>query len=111
MPSSVMPRKGQVTIRRPLREDCHRMRPIIRAGELMCPQRGSILDLEGSVEPRRRPENFEAVRPAVLRRRRARAGPDLHPPPANRRGRQKPGEISGTGQKPPSRAFSEVYER
>ncbi len=58
MPGAVITRKGQVTIPSEV---------VLRA------QRGSILDLEGSVKPHHQPEDFSAVRQTVIGERAKRA--------------------------------------
>lgn len=79
MPSAVITRKGQVTIPKVIREVVEleigdRVSFVVRGSEVVLrAQRGSILDLEGSVKPRRRPEDFGEVRDAVRRKRAERA--------------------------------------
>lgn len=75
MPSSVVTRKSQVTIPKSIREQVRlrigdRVSFVVRDGEIVLklPPR-SLLDLQGSVEPRHRPENFDEVRAEVRRRR------------------------------------------
>lgn len=82
MSYSTMTRKGQITIPKPLREALG-----IRLGDrvafrrrgdeiVLKPVQRNILDLEGSVSPKRRPEDFAAVRRKVAgARARARGGP------------------------------------
>lgn len=75
MPSAVITRKGQVTIPKVIRQEVEleigdRVSFVVRDSEVVLrAQRGSILDLEGSVKPRSRPEDFDEVRQAVLRKR------------------------------------------
>ncbi len=79
MPSAVITRKGQVTIPKAIREEVEievgdRVSFVVRDHEVVLRvQRGSILDLEGSVKPRHQPEDFNAVRQAVIGERAARA--------------------------------------
>lgn len=78
MASSVITRKGQVTIPKAIRDEVKwregdQVGFVVRDGEVVLrPMRGSILDLEGSVEPSRRPEDFDAIREHVRRQRTAR---------------------------------------
>ena len=80
MPSSVITRKGQVTIPKAIRQEIDleigdRVSFVVRGNEVVLRAlRGSILDLEGSVTPRHRPEDFGEIRQAVLRQRADRAG-------------------------------------
>ncbi len=79
MPSAVITRKGQVTIPKTIRQEVEleigdRVSFVVRGSEVVLrAQRGSILDLEGSVKPRRRPEDFGEVRRTVLSERAERA--------------------------------------
>jgi len=73
--TTVITRKGQITIPKAIREEVDlkigdRLRVLVRDGEvvLRC-QRRSILDLEGSVKPRQRPEDFDGIRQKVRRTR------------------------------------------
>jgi len=72
--TSTVTRKGQVTIPKRIREemDLHlgdRVLFLVRDDEIVLkPVRGSILDLQGSVEPRNKPEDFDRVRATVKRR-------------------------------------------
>lgn len=66
--------KGQTTIPKEVR-DYLRLSPgdrvlfVIREGEvLLQPVTQTLLDLRGSIKPRRRPENFDAVRQQVKKR-------------------------------------------
>ncbi len=82
MPSAVITRKGQVTIPKAIREEVKikvgdRVSFVVRGSEVVLrAQRGSVLDLEGSVKPQRRPEDFGEVRQAVLSKRAERAARD-----------------------------------
>ncbi len=79
MPSALITRKGQVTIPKAIRQEVDleigdRVSFVVRGTEVVLrAQRGSILELEGSVKPRSRPEDFGEVRHAVLRKRADRA--------------------------------------
>lgn len=80
MSYSTVTRKGQVTIPKVMRDALglelgDRVAFRRRGLELVVkPVKRSILDLEGVVEPRQRPEDFQQVRATVLRSRvRARA--------------------------------------
>jgi AbrB family looped-hinge helix DNA binding protein len=80
MSYSTLTRKGQVTIPKPLRDQLglhlgDRISFHLRDEEIVLkPVRRTILDLEGSVQPRRRPENFDDIRGQVAAARsRARA--------------------------------------
>ena len=71
MLDSVMTRKGQVTIPKPIRDQL-RMEEgekvmFIRRGDevLLKVLRGSVLDLKGSVRPSTRPEDFSRIRRTV----------------------------------------------
>ncbi len=82
MTASVLTRKGQVTIPKAIRERLGLQRGVkllflLREDEIaLKPLQGSILDLKGSVRPKRRPEDFDrvrgSVRQAVARRTRKR---------------------------------------
>ena len=73
MTSSTMTRKGQVTIPKPIREELDlsegsRVVFFLRDDEVVLKAlRGSILELEGSVTPHNRPEDFDRVRRTVRR--------------------------------------------
>lgn len=73
--TSTVTRKGQVTIPKRIREDMDlhlgdRVLFLVRDDEIVLkPVRGSILDLQGSVEPRNKPEDFDRVRATVKRER------------------------------------------
>lgn len=75
MPTSVVTRKSQVTIPKSIREQVRlrvgdRVSFVVRDGEIVLkPPPRSLLDLQGSVEPRRRPEDFGEVRRTVAARR------------------------------------------
>ena len=79
MPSAVITRKGQVTIPKVIRQEVEleigdRVSFVVRDSEVVIrAQKGSILDLEGSVNPHHRPEDFGEIRQAVLRQRAERA--------------------------------------
>jgi AbrB family looped-hinge helix DNA binding protein len=71
MTASVLTRKGQVTIPKAIRERLGLQRGVkllflLRENEItLKPLQGSILDLKGSVRPKRRPEDFDRVRRSV----------------------------------------------
>jgi AbrB family looped-hinge helix DNA binding protein len=73
MSESVITRKGQVTIPKPLRDHLGAQEGdtvmfVLRGDEVVLKVvRGNILNLRGSVKPSRRPEDFDAVRRAVKR--------------------------------------------
>lgn len=73
MTASVLTRKGQVTIPKAIRERLGLQRGVkllflLREDEItLKPLQGSILDLKGSVRPKRRPEDFDRVRRSVRR--------------------------------------------
>ena len=75
MTNSTMTRKGQVTIPKPIRDELDlsegdRVAFFLRDDEVVLkPLRGSILELEGSVTPRDRPEDFDRIRRTVRRTR------------------------------------------
>ena len=75
MPSSVVTRKSQVTIPKAIREQVQlrvgdRIRFVVRDGEIVIkPPPKSLLELQGSVEPSQRPEDFDRIRGSVKRRR------------------------------------------
>ena len=75
MSSSVITRKSQVTIPKSIREQVRleigdRVSFVVRDGEIVLkPPPRNILDLQGSVEPRNRPEDFDAQRREVMRHR------------------------------------------
>lgn len=75
MPSALITRKGQVTIPKAIRETVHwhigdRVSFAVREDEVVLKrQEGTILDLKGSVQPSRRPEDFDDIRRQVQRRR------------------------------------------
>lgn len=79
MPSALITRKGQVTIPKTVRDvvgwsQGDRVSFRVRQDEVVIKrQRGTILDLKGSVEPSQRPEDFEAIREEVKRQRAARS--------------------------------------
>jgi AbrB family looped-hinge helix DNA binding protein len=66
--------KGQTTIPKEVRDYLHlspgdRVLFVIREGEvLLQPVTQTLLDLRGSIKPRRRPEDFDAVRQEVKKR-------------------------------------------
>lgn len=63
MAESILTRKGQITIPKLLRDELG-----------LQPTQRTILDIEGSVAPRHRPENFQETRREVIAERcRARA--------------------------------------
>ena len=71
MTASVLTRKGQVTIPKAMRDRLGLERGakvlfLLREDEItLRPLQGSILELKGSVRPRRRPEDFDRVRRSV----------------------------------------------
>jgi antitoxin PrlF len=71
MTASVLTRKGQVTIPKAMRDRLGLQRGakvlfLLREDEItLRPLQGSILELKGSVRPRRRPEDFDRVRRSV----------------------------------------------
>ncbi len=76
---AVVTRKGQVTIPKPIRDQMgvqvgDRVSFVVREGEVVLKiVRGSILDIQGSVQPRHRPEDFDRIRRSARRSRAARA--------------------------------------
>lgn len=79
MPTALITRKGQVTIPKAIREivgwkQGDRLSFVARSGEVVVKrQQGTVLDLKGSVPPRRRPEDFEEIRRQVREDRAARS--------------------------------------
>jgi len=79
MPNAVITRKSQVTIPKAIREQVDlrvgdRVSFVVRDGEIVLkPPPKSILELQGSVEPRERPEDFDGIRRTVALRRSERA--------------------------------------
>lgn len=80
MSFSTITRKGQVTIPKPLRDELglnlgDRISFHLRGKEIILkPVLRTILDLEGTVQPKRRPEDFGEIRRQVAKGRgRARA--------------------------------------
>jgi AbrB family looped-hinge helix DNA binding protein len=73
MLESVITRKGQVTIPKEIRDQLkarvgEKVAFFVRDDEVVLKiVRGTILDLKGSVKPRKRPEDFDAVRRSVKR--------------------------------------------
>ena len=73
MPESVITRKGQVTIPKEIRDhlkakEGEKVAFFLRGDEVVLKVvRGNILSLKGSVKPRQRPEDMEAVRGLVKR--------------------------------------------
>jgi antitoxin PrlF len=73
MPESVITRKGQVTIPKEIRDhlkakEGEKVAFFLRGDDVvMKVVRGNILSLKGSVKPRQRPEDMEAVRRLVKR--------------------------------------------
>jgi antitoxin PrlF len=71
MSESVITRKGQVTIPKEIRDhlkakEGERVVFVLRGEEVLLKVvRGNILELKGSVKPRKRPEDFDAVRRSV----------------------------------------------
>jgi AbrB family looped-hinge helix DNA binding protein len=66
--------KGQVTIPKRIRDELglkpgDRVLFVLRGGEVVLqPIKSTLLDLRGSVEPRRRPEDFKMVRKQTKKR-------------------------------------------
>ena len=75
MPTSILTRKSQVTIPKAIREQVRlrigdRVSFVVRDGEIVLkPPPRSLLELQGSVQPREQPADFDRVRDAVRRRR------------------------------------------
>lgn len=75
MPSAVITRKSQVTIPKTIRNQVRlhvgdRVNFVVRDGEIVLkPPPQSILDLQGSVQPHEKPEDFEHIRRTVKERR------------------------------------------
>ena len=73
MSESVITRKGQVTIPKEIRDhlqakEGEKVVFFLRGRDVVLKVvRGNILDLKGSVQPKKRPEDFEAVRQSVKR--------------------------------------------
>ena len=73
MPESVITRKGQVTIPKEIRDhlkakEGEKVAFFLRGDDVVLKVvRGNILSLKGSVKPRQRPEDMEAVRGRVKR--------------------------------------------
>ena len=73
MPESVITRKGQVTIPKEIRDhlkakEGEKVAFFLRGDDVVLKVvRGNILSLKGSVKPRQRPEDMEAVRGLVKR--------------------------------------------
>jgi antitoxin PrlF len=73
MSESVITRKGQVTIPKNIRDHLNakegeRVVFVLRGEDVLLKVvRGNILDLKGSVKPRKRPEDFDAIRKSVKR--------------------------------------------
>lgn len=75
MIATTMTKKGQVTIPKEIRDmlglkEHDRIVFALKDGEInMKPLRGSVLDLRGSVKPKKRPEDFDQVRAETMRAR------------------------------------------
>lgn len=73
MLESTVTRKGQITIPKEIRDrlgvrEGEKVIFVVRGAEVVLKViRGTILDLRGSVKPKRRPEDFEAIRGSVKR--------------------------------------------
>lgn len=73
MKAATVTRKGQVTIPKTIRErlgvkDGEKIVFVLRGDEVVLKVlRGNILELRGSVKPRSRPQDFEAIRRSVRR--------------------------------------------
>ena len=71
MSTKALTKKGQVTIPKKIRDllglkERDKVLFIEREGEVVLkPVKGNVLELRGSVTPRRRPEDFDVVRKAV----------------------------------------------
>ena len=80
MLGSVITRKGQVTIPKPIRdqlglEEGEKVMFIRRGDEVLLKVlRGTVLDLKGSVNPSSRPEDFSQIRQTVKKRVGRKAG-------------------------------------
>ena len=80
MLDSVVTRKGQVTIPKPIRdqlglEEGEKVMFIRRGDEVLLKViRGTVLDLKGSVTPSSRPEDFSQIRQTVKKRVGRKAG-------------------------------------
>ncbi|MDH5776426.1 MAG: AbrB/MazE/SpoVT family DNA-binding domain-containing protein [Nitrospirota bacterium] len=80
MLDSVITRKGQVTIPKPIRdqlglEEGEKVMFIRRGDEVLLKViRGTVLDLKGSVNPSARPEDFSEIRKTVKKRVGQKAG-------------------------------------
>lgn len=80
MLDSVITRKGQVTIPKPIRdqlglEEGEKVMFIRRGDEVLLKVlRGTVLDLKGSVNPSSRPEDFSKIRQTVKKRIGQKAG-------------------------------------
>jgi AbrB family looped-hinge helix DNA binding protein len=80
MLDSVITRKGQVTIPKPIRdqlglEEGEKVMFIRRGDEVLLKVlRGTVLDLKGSVNPSSRPEDFAKIRQTVKKRVGRKAG-------------------------------------
>ena len=80
MLDSIITRKGQVTIPKPIRdqlglEEGEKVIFIRRGDEVVLKViRGSVLDLKGSVRPSARPEDFSRIRRTVKKSRGRKAG-------------------------------------
>ena len=80
MLDSVITRKGQVTIPKPIRdqlglEEGEKVMFIRRGDEVLLKVlRGTVLDLKGSVNPSSRPEDFSQIRQTVKKRVGRKAG-------------------------------------
>ena len=80
MLESVITRKGQVTIPKPIRdqlglEEGEKVMFIRRGDEVLLKViRGTVLDLKGSVTPSSRPEDFSQIRQTVKKRVGRKAG-------------------------------------
>ena len=73
MSLSVITRKGQVTIPKEIRDhlktkEGEKVAFLLRGNEVVLKVvRGNILDLKGSVKPRKHPEDFDVIRKRVKR--------------------------------------------
>ena len=80
MLDSVITRKGQVTIPKPIRdqlglEEGEKVMFISRGDEVLLKVlRGTVLDLKGSITPSARPEEFSHIRQTVKKRVGRKAG-------------------------------------
>jgi len=83
MVATTMTKKGQITIPKEIRDvlglkEHDRLAFALKEGEItMRPIRGSILDLKGSVKPKRKPEDFDRVRAETMLTRAKKAAQEV----------------------------------